>query len=122
MRFLKTNQVRTTALALLIAGMLAYAIFFSWFTLQRATNFNAGWYDLGIMTQTVWRVGHGFGFTFTNPEAGPAGIHGLEALRTTIHADYILILLAPLSWFGRTWQNLLVLQAVVAAAGAWFIF
>jgi len=107
---------------LLIGAMLAFAIFWAWFSIGRAANYNAGWYDLGIMAQTVWRAGHGFGLTFTNPEAGLNGVHGLETVRTAIHTDYLLFLLAPLSWFGQTWQNLLVFQAVMLAAGAWFLF
>ncbi len=97
-----------------------FALWFSWFTIQRAQNFNAGWYDLGIMAQTVWRTSHGFGFTFTNPELGPGGAHGWTAPRTSIHTDYFLILLAPLSWFGNTVAGLLIIQAAVVALGAWF--
>jgi uncharacterized membrane protein len=108
--------------AIVIGGMIAYAVFFSWFTIARADNYNAGWYDLGIMSQTVWNFGHGHGLTFTNPEAGPNSVHGLQAPRTAIHTDYILALLTPLSWFGKTWVNLLILQALVVAAGAWFVW
>lgn len=110
------------AAVVVLLGILAYSLFFSWFTISRAKNFNAGWYDLGIMSQTVWRAGHGYGFSFTNPESGPAGQHGLSAPRTAIHTDYLLFLLAPLSWFGRTADNLLILQAIVIGAGAWFVF
>ncbi len=107
---------------LLWVAIGVYAVFFSWFSIARAHNFNAGWYDLGIMTQTVWRVGHGFGFTFTNPELGPGGVHGWTAPRTSIHADYVLALLAPLSWFGHTAELLLIVQATVVAVGAWFLY
>lgn len=103
-------------------GLVFYIVIISWFSLGRAHNFNAGWYDLGIMSQTVWNVGHGRGFTFTNPEIGPGGVHGTNMLRSAIHADYLLVLLAPLSWFGRTADNLLVFQTLVLAAGAWIVF
>lgn len=103
-------------------GIIVYSIALSWFSLGRAHNFNAGWYDLGIMSQTVWNVGHGHGFMFTNPEAGPNGVHGVNMARSAIHTDYFLILLAPLSWFGTTSDNLLVFQTVVLALGAWFVF
>ncbi len=107
---------------LVVFGMLAYAVSVGWFSIARAHNFNAGWYDLGIMTQTVWRVGHGYGFTFTNPEAGPGGMHGWTSPRTAIHTDYLLALLAPLSWTGWTMEALLILQAAAVAAGGWFVF
>lgn len=105
-----------------VIGALSYTLFFSWFTIQRARNFNAGWYDLGIMTQVVWRTGHGHGFGFTNPEAGPGGVHGWDSPRTAIHADYLLALLAPLSWTGFTVESLLIVQAATLAAGAWFVY
>src|SRR5580765_6521220 len=78
--------------AVVLFCVAIYASWFGWMSVARAHNFNAGWYDLGIMTQTVWRTGHGLGFTFTNPEIGPGGIHGWTAPRTSIHADYFLIL------------------------------
>lgn len=109
-------------LSILLAAMLAFTGYWSWFSIGRAANYNAGWYDLGIMAQTVWRAGHGYGLTFTNPEAGPGGVHGLEAPRTAIHTDYLLFFLAPLSWVGETWQNLLVFQAAMLALGALFLF
>lgn len=115
------TSTRRPAVAVLV-GIVLYTVIFSWWSVRRADNFNAGWYDLGIMTQTVWDVGHGHGFTFTNPEVGPRGQHGINAIRTSIHTDYLLILLAPLSWFGRTMVNLLVVQSVVLAAGAWYIW
>lgn len=107
---------------IVLVGILAYSVALSWFSLGRAHNFNAGWYDLGIMSQTVWNVGHGHGFMFTNPEAGPGGVHGVNMARSAIHTDYLLILLAPLSWFGSTSDNLLILQSVILALGAWFVF
>lgn len=108
--------------AAVLLGIVAYTVVLSWFSLGRAHNFNAGWYDLGIMSQTVWNVGHGHGFMFTNPEAGPGGVHGVNMVRSAIHTDYFLILLAPLSWFGSTSDNLLIFQSLILAAGAWFIF
>lgn len=108
--------------AAVLLAVVSYTIFFSWFTIGRAKNFNAGWYDLGIMTQTVWRTGHGFGFSFTNPERGPGGIHGWTAPRTSIHSDYLMALLAPLSWFGHTAELLLIAQSAAVAAGAWYVW
>ena len=115
---MKLNHYRI----LLVVVMIAATAVLSWWSIGRAKNFNAGWYDLGIMTQTVWNVGHGHGFVFTNPEVGAGGVHGINTVRTAIHTDYLLILLAPLSWFGSTMENLLVLQSVVLMFGAWFVW
>lgn len=103
-------------------GLAAYTVWWSWFTIAKAHNFNSGFYDLGIMTQTVWNVGHGRGFVFNNPEAGPGGRHGLEVPRTAVHTDFLLALLGPISWLGRTAETLLIVQSAVLAAGAWFVF
>lgn len=110
--------------AAMVMGLaVVYAVAFSWFSIARAHNFNAGWYDLGIMTQTVWRVAHGFGFTFSNPEAGSAGAHGVTMWRTAIHTDYLLLFLAPLGWIkDHVADGLLIVQSVVLAAGAWFVY
>src|SRR5690349_350443 len=119
------NKLRSSSLVVTVMVLLGIALYtaaMSWFSVVRAQNFNAGWYDLGIMSQTVWRAGHGFGLSFTNPEAGPGGVHGLNTIRTAIHADYLLLLLAPLSWFGRTPETLLIVQSAALAAGAWFVF
>ncbi len=118
----RSTFFRQAPIWIVVGAMIVYAVFWSWFTIGRAANYTAGWYDLGIMSQTVWRAGHGYGFSFTNPEMGANGQHGLETVRTAIHTDYILWLLGPLSWVGTTWKNLLALQAVVVALGAWFIF
>lgn len=121
-RWLTTAKRLSAPVWVVLLGMIVYTVAMSWFSLGRAHNFNAGWYDLGIMSQTVWNVGHGHGFTFTNPEAGPGGEHGVNMPRSAIHTDYFLVLLAPLSWFGTTSDNLLVFQTAVLALGAWFVF
>ncbi len=118
------NWIRRHRAALLVMiGIAAYTVFFSWYSIARANNFNSGWYDAGIMTQTVWNVGHGQGFTFTNPEAGPGGVHGQRMLRSSIHTDFMLAVLSPLSWLsGYTLEALLITQTLVLAAGAWFVW
>lgn len=72
--------------------------------------------DLAHAWQTVWNVGHGHGFSHTHIPSE----QNLSRLAT--HADFLLILLSPLSWIWPNYQVLLVFQAVVVAGGAWFLF
>ncbi len=119
----RAERQKRWSIVLVWLVIAVYTVFFAWFSIERSHNFNAGWYDLGIMAQTVWRMGHSFNFTFTNPELGPGGVHGWMAWRTSIHADYLLALLAPLSWWkGHTADLLLIVQSAVVALGGWFVF
>ncbi len=77
--------------------------------------FTAHAQDTGNMWQTMWNVGHGHGFTMTFSNTGE------QVSRLAIHADYLLILLAPLSWFATS-DALVALQALAAVAGAWFLW
>lgn len=96
--------------------VLGYITYFSSFTLLRHANYFSGRFDLGNMAQTVWNTFHGSVFMLTNPD----GIHPIS--RLGIHADFILILLAP---FYLLWEHpgmLLIIQTVVIALGAYFVF
>ncbi|HWY79817.1 MAG TPA: DUF2079 domain-containing protein [Candidatus Sulfotelmatobacter sp.] len=107
----KHSQVSiVTALSLL------YLFYFTIVSFFRYDNFYTGRFDLGNMAQTVWNSLHGRIFLFTNP-------NGTEPIsRLAFHADFILILLAP---FYALWQNpkmLLLIQTIVVAAGAYFVY
>ncbi|MBI2984840.1 MAG: DUF2079 domain-containing protein [Candidatus Kerfeldbacteria bacterium] len=100
----------------MVLAMGLFSLYFSWFSIRKAAVFD--WYssDLGNMWQTVWNVGHGHGFTFTSTGLGQ------NVSRLAVHADYLLILLAPLSWITRSASSLLIVQAAVVAAGGWFVY
>lgn len=71
---------------------------------------------MGNMDQTVWNVLHGNGFTMTNP----AGVN--QESRLAVHADFLLILLAP---FYLVWSDpkmLLVIQTIVMETGALAVY
>ena len=102
----------------LILGLLiaAYIAYFFTASFLRYTNFYTGRFDLGNMDQTVWNTLHGKIFQLTDPN----GINIIS--RLSFHADFILILLAP---FYLLWQDprmLLLLQTVVLALGAIFVY
>ncbi len=96
--------------------MLIYTIYFTTVSFLRYENFYTGRFDLGNMVQTVWNTMHGSIFTLTNP-------NGTETIsRLAFHADFILILLAP---FYALWPDpkmLLLIQTIVLAGGAFFVY
>lgn len=64
------------------------------------------------MDQTVWNVLHGNGFTLTDP----MGTH--QVSRLAVHADFMLILLAPLYLLWSDPKTLIFLQALVTGLAA----
>lgn len=95
---------------------LIYTCYITAASFLRYDNYYTGRFDLGNMAQTVWNTVHGNIFLFTNPD-------GTENVsRLAFHADFVLILLAP---FYALWQDprmLLLIQTVVTAAGAFFVY
>lgn len=93
-----------------------YMLYFTIVSFLRYDNFYTGRFDLGNMAQTVWNSLHGRIFMLTDP-------NGTQQIsRLAYHADFILILLAPLY---ALWQNpkmLLLIQTFVVVAGAFFLY
>ncbi len=110
--FFKRPQI---ILAILILLFISYFTFLSF---ARHDNFYSRRIDLGNMDQTVWNVINGNGFTLTSEKGNQ------QISRLAVHADFLLILLAP---FYLLWSNpkmLLLIQAIVLGLGAlpiyWF--
>lgn len=109
--WVKANKHLTAVIIL----SLIFTLYFSWASILRYENFYTGRYDLGNMDQTVWNTIRGRIFQ-TNDDQGNI------ISRLSAHADFILILIAPLY---RIWADprlLLVLQPLVVAIGAFFIY
>lgn len=107
--------VRFGPTILLWLGITLFAVYFSWLSDVKASNFDAHNHDLSHMWQSVWNVAHGRGFEFSLTGSD------FNVPRLAVHADYFLILLAPLSWVWPHYTVLLVVQAVGVALGAWFV-
>ena len=103
--------------------ILAYTIYFSYFTILRYKTLYASYYDLGIMHQTVYN-------TFISIKTGdwsrfleltnPLGSNQIK--RMAIHNDILLALLAPFYFLHSGPETLLVIQAAIIALGALAIF
>lgn len=116
------NKIRITVsqfpshLSILSVCVLTYITYFIYFTLEKHTNFFTGRFDLGNMDQTVWNTIHGRIFVLTDP-------NGTEnILRLAFHADFILILLSPLYYIWSDPRMLLIVQTIVLACGAFFVY
>ncbi len=96
--------------------VLLFTGYFSFLSLSRHDNFYSRRLDLGNMDQTVWNVANGNGFTLTDPMGEN------QQSRLAIHADFLLILLAPLYFVWSDPQLLLLIQVVFTAAGAFPVY
>ncbi|HVZ12106.1 MAG TPA: DUF2079 domain-containing protein [Patescibacteria group bacterium] len=115
-RLIKLNPKPDAAPLVLFISITSYILYFTYVSFMRYTNFFTGRFDLGNMDQTVWNTLHGRIFELTNPD-------GVEITsRLAFHSDFLLILLAP---FYALWEDprmLLLIQTVVIALGAYFVY
>lgn len=101
---------------ILAAFIFTYIIYFTTASFLRFENFYAGRFDLGNMDQVVWNTSRGRIFQMTDP-------NGTDIIsRLAFHADFILILLAPLYFLWSSPLMLLLIQTLIVAAGAIFIY
>ena len=103
--------------------LLAYIIYFSYFSILRYKTLYASYYDLGIMHQTVYntymsvKTGDWSRFLELTDPSGPGQIK-----RMAVHNDILLALLSPFFFLKQGPETLLIIQTVVIALGALAIF
>ncbi|CAN5138057.1 hypothetical protein BH11PAT1_BH11PAT1_3430 [soil metagenome] len=100
----------------LLIAILLYFIYFTYSSFLRYDNFYTGRFDLGNMAQTVWNTMHGRIFQLTDPN----GTDTVSRLAT--HADFILILFAPIYTLWPNPKMLLLIQTAVLSLGALFVY
>lgn len=101
---------------LLNLGIIFYSIYFLYYTIKRHDAFLSGRFDLGNMSQTVWNTLHGRFLLLTNPD-------GIEQIsRLGIHTDFFLAFLTPFYFLWSDPKMLLIIQTLVVASGAFFVF
>lgn len=97
-------------------AIIVYVFYFTLSSFVRYDNFYAGRFDLGNMSQTVWNTTEGRIFQLTDP-------NGTEIIsRLAFHADFFLILLAPLYKLWSDPKLLLFIQSIILGLGAIFVF
>lgn len=109
-------SIKNKYTAILWLLILCYIAYFSFFSIARHRNFQSSFYDLAIMDQTVYNTSKGRILELTDPT-------GVETIRRmAIHNDLILALLAPFYVVHKGPETLLIIQSVVVALGAWFVY
>lgn len=103
------------ALTLLLS--LAYAVFFSWLSLQRYDAFLMHALDMGNMDQAVWNTLHGHLFSFTNMRAQiPMEAFGTTT-RLSFHVEPILLPFSLVYLIHAGPPTLIIAQALIVAFG-----
>lgn len=93
----------------LCAGL--YALAFSALTIRRHETYSSARFDLANMDQAIWNTSQGRILEVT-------GETGENVGRLVNHADFFLLLYAPLYWLWESPYWLLVSQAVIVGLGA----
>ncbi len=101
---------------ILVSLILIYIFYFTTASFLRFDNFFTGRFDLGNMDQTVWNTLNGRIFELTNPNGTNI------TSRLAFHADFILILLAPLYFIWSNPKMLLLIQSIILGFGAIFVY
>lgn len=108
------NQNISFKIVFLLVGL--FIAYFAFLSFARHDNFYSLRLDLGNMDQTVWNVLHGNGFTLTDP----MGI--AQHSRLAVHADFLLIFMAPLYIIWSSPKMLLLVQSIVVGLGGFVIY
>lgn len=100
-------------LLIVLAGALAYAVYFSVITVRAHWDGVTSTYDLGIEQNILWNTTHFSSPLFKcSPLRGPTGGH------FSLHATFIAFAMAPVYALYPRAETLLVMQAVLLGAGA----
>lgn len=94
-------------------SIVLYVVIFGYLASLRHMSFYSN-FDLGNMDQTIWNTSRGSFFELTSGEQNVS--------RFSIHADLILVLLAPVYWIWPDVRALLWIQAMVVGLGAIPVF
>jgi len=119
MKNIKKNKIEIIVWFLIVA----YIIYFSFFTILRKNTLYASYFDLGIMNQTVYNT---FQAIKTNDysrfleQTNPFGPDQIK--RMAIHNDILLAIFSPLYFIFPGPETLLVVQALILGLGGWFIY
>ncbi len=117
-KYLKVEELRLkfSGLTVVLFSSFIYVSYFTFFTISRHFNFYSGKFDLGNMENTIWNSVHGNFFIFSNPDGAN------ELSRLSAHADFILLLFAPLYAIYPSVNLLLISQTVVLGLGGIFVY
>lgn len=103
--------------------VVVYIIYFSYLSILRYKTLYASYFDLGIMNQTVYNTQAAISKRDPTRILEMTDTDGMDQIkRMAIHSDIILVLLAPFYFIFAGPETLLVIQTIIVALGAVFIF
>lgn len=102
-------------LTVLSVFFIIFSIYFITINFLRYENFYTGRFDLGNMDQTVWNTLNGRIFQTSSDGIGIIS-------RLSVHADFMLIFLAPFYLIWPDARMLLLLQTVIVGLGVFFVY
>ncbi len=103
--------------------ILAYIIYFSYFTILRFKTLYASYYDLGIMNQTVYNTFQAIKKQDWNRFLELTDVDSSSQIkRMAIHNDLLLALIAPFYFIYSGPETLLVIQSIILGLGALAVF
>lgn len=118
------NAITRHSFKLILAiGIIAYIIYFSYFSILRYHTIYASYYDLGIMNQTAYNTfrsikdGDSTRFLEMTDTEGP-----FQIKRMAIHNDIFLSVLAIFYFIFAGPETLLIIQSIVLGLGAIAIY
>ena len=94
-----------------IAATALFILFFCATNWARQVNLVTSQFDMGNMDQTLWHSLHGRWFQMTSP------MHPVLELRSSVHADYLLLAYLPFYALFPDPRTPLVLQVLAVASG-----
>ncbi len=106
------GRMRRLEIGLVLGGIALYLLAASLVSLNRYWQYNAFWYDFGILDTTIWKLSR-----FQPPiiaQLNPP----LGKIRWADHFDPSLVLIAPLYWLTARPEIMLIAQAVFAGSSA----
>ncbi len=112
-RFIRQVGAHWAEYCLWILALLA-CVEMTWLSWARYDGYNAGVFDLGIMSQSVWSATHGRPLIFTAP--------GLPLSRLARHVELFYFVPALIYGLLPTPKTLLIFQAALYAAAAWSVY
>jgi len=110
--YLKTKRL---PYYILFGLIISFIIFYTWLAFLKLKAGFMGIYDLGNMEQAVWGTLHGYLLRNT---ASKEMINFSYPTRLGIHADLFLFLIVPLYILWQSPKLLLLVQVIIAGAGA----
>lgn len=92
--------------------MLAYLVFFGYYSCLRHWSLGTYYYDLGIMHQVLFNTSRGHILQMTDPNTAQ------QISRFSIHFDPLMLVFVPFYWLFPYAEVLLIGQTVFLASGA----